>query len=586
MGAEVVGFDVLFKERHPPDPSTDLSLANGLVMASDNYFAVQLQQTGNAVLAVFGETLGDEWRAVAPDPLFRTNALAMGLAVSEDDADGVLRRVRPYQDDPVHGRIWQLGIVMACRRLGLDLEKAEVRPDRIVLRGQDGMERVLPLDEHGRFLINWQLTWNDPRLAKTSFQEAAGFVESPGDQAPVEWAGKLVFVGSIGTGNNISDVGTTPLAQETYLVSKHWNLAHSILQGAFIHRAPWVLDYLLIILMGVGASVMTMKLRAPWPTLLVGVGVILYVVLALALFLSFRFWLPLVLPLVGGVVAPHGCLVAYQVLFEQKEKRRVQNVFSKVVSPDVVHELLQAKALNLGGVRRNITVLFTDVRGFTEMTNTGQEQAELYVNEHGLVGPEAEDHYNRQAAVMLSTVNDYLGTIARQIKKHQGTLDKYIGDCVMAFWGAPIENPDHAASCVRAAIDAQRAIYQLNKTRANENLKRQELNQELAATGKEPLALLSLLTLGTGINTGISIVGLMGSEDHILNYTVFGPGVNLASRLESVSGRGRIIIGESTFHELERFDPALANTCQALPEVVVKGIRTPVKIYEVPWKEV
>src|SRR5262249_14922411 len=100
-----------------------------------------------------------------------------------------------------------------------------------------------------------------------------------------------------------------------------------------------------------------------------------------------------------------------------------------------------------------------------------------------------------------------------------------------------------------------------------------------------PLPLLTLLTLGSGINTGFVTVGLMGSDAHIVNYTVFGREVNLAARLEAFSGRGRIIIGESTFKELLRDDPLLAGTCKELPPATMKGIRMAVKIYEVPWAE-
>jgi class 3 adenylate cyclase len=138
---------------------------------------------------------------------------------------------------------------------------------------------------------------------------------------------------------------------------------------------------------------------------------------------------------------------------------------------------------------------------------------------------------------------------------------------------------------VRAAIEAQQRIYALNAERAAENDRRQRENAERAARNEPPLSLLKLLALGSGINTGIVTVGLMGSEKHTMNYTVFGREVNLASRLEGTSGRGRILISESTHRELQRLDPHLAEACLALAPVTVKGFREAVRVYEVQWRQ-
>jgi len=196
------------------------------------------------------------------------------------------------------------------------------------------------------------------------------------------------------------------------------------------------------------------------------------------------------------------------------------------------------------------------------------------VERRGLTGEDAKALFDQHAAETLSTVNLYLARVADVIKKHNGTLDKYIGDCVMAFWGAPTSNAQHALYCVRAAIDAQRAIAEVNEQRREENTRR-----------SDPASHLPLLSLGSGINTGEATVGLMGSDAHILSYTVFGREVNIASRLEGVSGRDRIIISEATFVHLQRDDPKLAAQCVALESVAVKGIREQVRIYEVPWRE-
>jgi class 3 adenylate cyclase len=154
----------------------------------------------------------------------------------------------------------------------------------------------------------------------------------------------------------------------------------------------------------------------------------------------------------------------------------------------------------------------------------------------------------------------------------------------MAFWGAPTLNAKHALACVRAAIDAQRAIYEVNRQRTAENQRLEAENLSRVSAGLSPKPVLPTLSLGTGINTGAVTVGLMGSEAHIRNYTVFGREVNLASRLETVSGHGRIIIGEATYKELLRDDPELAARCIEQEPTTPKGFQKPVRNFEVPWQ--
>jgi adenylate cyclase len=308
-------------------------------------------------------------------------------------------------------------------------------------------------------------------------------------------------------------------------------------------------------------------------------------VAAFALYIQTRQWIPIVMPVFGGLLMPHFCLVTYRVMFEQKTQRHLKSVFVRLVAPEVVNELLSKEKLSLGGARRELRVYFAAVRGFTEFTDRAQKEAEAYVKKHNLSGKDAEAYFDRQAEETLNTVNLYLSTIADQIKKHKGTLDKYIGDCVMAFWGAPLEEPKHALYAVRCAIDAQRAMYAVNLKRAQENERRKTENVAREARGEEPLPLQPVLQLGSGINTGSSTVGLMGSSEHVSSYTVFGVEVNLASRLEGVSGRGRIIVSQRTYEQVKAADAELAATFIEQPPVTVKGISTAVRIYEVPWKE-
>jgi adenylate cyclase len=446
---------------------------------------------------------------------------------------------------------------------------------------------VIPLDHEGRFYIDWGLSPFDERLTKDSFEHVLllDLLREQGytNEIPRLFQNKLVVVGSLATGNDIADLVATPLGKKTSGVSQHWNVANAIITGRFIRPYSHLLELCLIVLLGATSALLTWNLRVLSASFWVGTLVVVYLGLATFLFAQYRVWIPLVLPMLGALVTTV-CMVTYQAFFEQKERRRVKSVFAKLVSPNVVNELLKSEHLSLGGARCEVSVYFADVRGFTELTDRSHARAEAYVREHQLTGASAKAYYDQQAQDVLQTVNLYLGAIADMVKKHNGTLDKYIGDCVMAFWGAPTPTKQHALFCVRAAIDAQRAIADLNRQRFAENERREAENAARADQGQPPLQLLPLLSLGTGINTGIVTVGLMGSDAHILNYTVFGRDVNLASRLEGVSGRGRIIISEATYAEFLPDDPTLAAICVSQPPVTVKGIHEAVKIYEVPWK--
>jgi len=485
-------------------------------------------------------------------------------------------------------RTWHLGIVLAARELNLDLEKAvvDLKHSRITLPGPNGLTRVIPVDQHGQFLIDWTLPLTDKRLTTETFESLINkdLDRKRGSNITARFGGKLVIVGSTATGNELSDRGATPLEKDTFLTGNNWNVINSVLTGRFIQPSSLWADLLLIGVLGLGAAGLTWKLPTMWASMLVGLAVAGFILLAVYATVHYRYWLPIVTPASSALLAHFG-LLTYRAFFEQNERRRIKEMFAKLVSPKIVNELLKADyRLSLIGARGQVTVFFADVRGFTEMTDRSHAQAEEYVRKHQLTKIAAKTYFDQQAQVVLHTVNVYLGLISDIVKKHDGTLDKYIGDCVMAFWGAPAPNERHALACVRAAIDAQRAIEHLNHERSATNALHELENRQRAANGQPLLPLLDILTLGTGINTGIVTAGLMGSNAHVVNYTVFGRDVNLASRLEGYSGRGRIIISEATYVELLRDDPKLASTCVPLPPTKLKGFETAVNIFEVQWK--
>ncbi len=642
QGAEVIAFDVLFGELRPDH--APVQMADGSTIESDDFFALQMGRAGNVISAFTTEVappdlfttngfaLGDistekdsdgvlrriksfnlKWhpafksaarqfkinlenariepdkiRLPQPDkdiiePLDRDGNFDLTDFVGENIPKGWKRRDKPFE------RVWDLGIVMAAHNLKLDLDHADVDLPRgkIILHGANGVERTIPVDDKGYFYINWQLTATNASIVRTPIEDVLkqdklrllGQTNGLRD----DFRGKLVVVGSAAQGNDLTDHGATPLEKDTLLVSKYWNVANSIITGQFIHRASGPMEFALIIFLGALTAFLTWQMRAFVASAAVLLLFLAYVAAGFYAFMEFRYWLPLVFPLAGALVE-HLSLVTYRVVFEEREQRRVRSVFSKIVSPDVMNELLGAEKLSLGGTRREVTIFFADVRGFTTLTDQMQQGVADFIREHQIEADVAGICIEESAQETLDTVNLYLATVADAVKKHGGTLDKYIGDCVMAFWGAPTPNERHASDCVWAAIDAQRAIHDLNEKRSAQNNARETENRARLSAGLPPKPPLRALQLGTGINTGLATVGLMGSDAHILNYTVFGREVNLASRLESVSGSGRIIISDTTYNHLLREDPALASTCIEMFPVTVKGIRDAVRIYEVPWQ--
>ena len=647
QGVKTIAFDVLFAELRPDH--APVQMADGLEpMESDAFFATQMHLAGNVLLAATTDTdppklfrtnalacadisaLKDSdgilrhvraftnvrrWHPLIENAAQKKGVNLASLIVEKDriilplpssetleiplDEHGELSlknkqnpsspptKAKPFTDE----RMWHMGIVLAAQELKLDLAKSEVDwlHGKIILHGPNGLTRQIPIDANGNFYVDWQLPPHDARMAwapieKILTQDKAR-LNGETNGLTDDFQGKLVVIGSAAQGNDLTDRGATPLENDTLLVSKHWNVANSVITGRFIQRSSLPLELSLIVFLGSLTALLTWQLRAFAATagtlLLVGA----YTALAFLVFEKFRFWLPLIYPVAGAILVEHISLVTYRVIFEERAKRHVKSIFSKMLSPDVVNELLGAEKLALGGTRREVTVFFADVRGFTALTDQMQEQVAEFVREKELSGAAAEQCYDESAHETLETVNLYLAAVAEAIKNNGGTLDKYIGDCVMAFWNAPAANEKHALACVQAAIDAQKAILNLNQQRLAKNTAREIDNQSRVAAGLMPLPLHVALQLGTGVNTGAVTVGLMGSDDHGFNYTVFGREVNLASRLEGVSGSGRIIISDTTYKHLLRHAPQLATTCTELFPVTPKGFRDAVRIYEVPWRE-
>ena len=593
QGANVIVWDVFFTDPHPA--YADLKMEG---LTQDEFLARAMKEAGNVVNCTAPGDLNDPLEF--PLAQFVQASADLGHINKATDSDGIMRRVPAFVDDKQGHRVWSLGIAAAAQALKLNLSNAVVEPGRrIILKGPNGRPLIIPIGASNCFYVDWYLPpsereyeffpqWTNNFVYTTEYRDILSNAWQrlqPGGTPPTnEWRNKIVVIGSYAKGANLTDRGATPLSKDTVMITTHWNVINSMLTGRFVRPYRYAEEFLLVVAMSLLAAVLSWKLRAGWASAAVLVVAAGYVWLCVHLYVQERIWLPIVLPLAGALLMTHVVMVSYRMFLERAQHQRVKSAFGKMVSPNIINLLLQEEAFTYGGARRDLTVLFADVRGFTQFTDTAQARAEERAQRDSLPPDAAKKLMDEAARETMATVNLYLTTIVDAVKEHDGTLDKYIGDCVMAFWGAPIPNAHHAAGAVRAAIAAHRALHALNEQRVAENHRIELENTARDQSGQPPLPTLPILTVGTGVNTGPMTVGFMGSEAHLSNYTVFGREVTIASRLEGVSGSGRVLIAELTYSALQRHDPSLAALCKELPAVTVKGIANPVKIYEVQWR--
>jgi adenylate cyclase len=348
---------------------------------------------------------------------------------------------------------------------------------------------------------------------------------------PATFTDRIVVVGASASGTY--DLFTTPFAEGAMNGAEiHANIADSMLEGRSVapmsSAAGGALIFGIALATGLVGGFATAWVTGAWAAAVVAALVWLGVRLFAA-----GVWIPLTAPLLAVALVFTGDL-AWRYFVEGREKRQIKKLFSRYVAKDVFDRLMADPSLAaLGGVRRHMTVLFSDVRGFTAMSEKGTP----------------ED--------VVRQLNEYFTRMVEVLFERRGTLDKFVGDMVMALFGAPLDDPDHADHAVETALAMSHAL--------------DDLNRRWAAEGRPTL------DIGIGISTGDMVAGNIGS-DTIMSYTVIGDAVNLGARLESLNKEHstRIIIGEATRTALKgRYD------MRPLGSVVVKGKSQPVAIYEV-----
>ena len=569
LGAVAIGFDVVFSEadRLNPDlvasqmrylddatrarlrelPSNDQILSEAIKRSR-----VVLGETGQpAITAEIDKTLpftgvatGGEAEAerflfefpglLRNVPVIEKVAAGRGLFTIRTARDGLIRRVPTIMR--AQGNVMPslsleiLRVITGTPTLLLRTDKTGIRAVRL-----KGVE--IPTDENGQLWVHYAR--HDPSI----YVSAADVLDNT--VPPSKIAGKLVLVGTSAVGLN--DIKTTPVYRAMPGVEIHAQVLESVLSSAVISRPNYALGVELITAMIIGILVIIFTPNLG-PVRLVLVGAMFAAILvgtSWFFYWKFRYLIDFTYPLLS-TTAIYLTFIFASFVREQRQRVQIRGMFAQYMSPELVEQLAQSpEKLKLGGEEREMTIMFSDVRGFTSISES----------------------YKHDPQGLITLMNRFLTPLTNVIRAQRGTIDKYMGDAIMAFWNAPVDDKTHEANACEAAVGMLEKIDEVNKER----------EQEAAAGGHVYIP----LNVGIGLNTGIGVVGNMGS-DKKFNYSVLGDSVNLASRLEGQTKEYGfpIIVGSRTALAVKDKFAILE-----LDFIMVKGKSEPEVIYAIAGRE-
>lgn len=499
-GAKVIAVDVNFPE--PSNQVNDQELADAIKRAGNVVLPVELSD-----IVIEKGAYVQKGSAVKPMSGILGSAAASGFTNLPLDADNVSRRlpltVNEKDGSQVHG----------------------FAAEALRLAGFIPAANEIPTDGSSRLIINYPgRPGTVRRLSAADILQGSVSLESV--------RGSIIFVGV--TARDLHDEQLVPTSGGSPMsgVEIHASIADTLLTRHWLKDASSfaVILSLLVAVLLVGFA--AFLLRPRYSILVLLLAVASYAVAGFVLF-DRGILLGLLWPMISMVAAYMGASV-YRFVTSEQEKKEIKQIFSRYVSPSVVESLMKdTSKIRLGGERRRMTVLFSDLRGFTSLSES--------------LTPEQ----------LVDVLNSYLEEMTKIVFEEGGVLDKYIGDAVMAFWNAPMGQDDHAARAVRCALKMKQRLHEMNE-------------QKMFPNGIQ-------LRVGVGINTGEMVVGNIGSSLRH-DYTVIGDSVNLASRTESLCKTygTEIII---TKHVLDGIDGQFI--VRELDQVAVKGKTEPVKMFEV-----
>ena len=467
-------------------------------------------------------------------PVLEAAAGGRGLLTIWTERDGIVRRV------PV---IMQAqGVTMPS--LSFEMLRVATGSDTILIKSNEaGIASVavqglaVPTDRNGQLWVHF--AHYDPSIYVSAVDVLEGKVD------PDVIAGRLVLIGTSAAG--LLDVKTTPISPVMPGVEIHAQVLEAALTGQLLSRPPWapLAEFLSAMILGVAIIWFAPRLGpkslvavgAFFATLLVGTSWYYYSQQRLLIDASY--------PLLS-TTAIYLTLIFFSFVREQTQRRQIRSAFGQYLSPALVEQLaLAPERLVLGGEEREMTVMFSDMRGFTSISET----------------------YKNDPQGLTELMNRFLTPLTNAILDRKGTIDKYMGDAIMAFWNAPLDDKEHQINACEAALDMLEQVDALNKER----------EQEAEDEGRPFIP----LNIGVGLNTGTCVVGNMGS-DLRFDYSVFGDSVNLASRLEGQSKEYGfpIIVGSTTaLAAKDRF------AILELDFIMVKGKTEPEVIYAIAGRE-
>ncbi len=486
---------------------------------------------GRLVLAPGPAAFGPVFAGVlAPVDEVLSVADAGGFFEVFPDPDSVLRRYTVVAR--VGSSVFpSLGAAVLAKALSRDGVAARVVPvgsgggrqlDAVVVG-----DRILDVDGAGRVGLDYSGRY-------LSFPTWSAVDVLAGAIPPERMRGRIALVGTTAAGT--WDQRVTPFDETAPGVITHATFVENALRGELLRRSPAVvlLELLSMAGLSVGLAWLFSRVRSSLAAPVVAAAAAGWLALAAGAYLRFHAVLALGLPVLQ-ILAMFVAATTWRVVSEEREKRRARETFSHFLAPAVVEELLaEGGGLRLGGEKRDLTVLFADIRGFTSISERLDPRA------------------------VIELLNEYLTPMTDIIvQDHRGTLDKYMGDAIMAFWGAPREQPDHPLRACQAALAMTGRLEQLRAGWRERGVPE--------------------IDIGVGINTGPMSVGFVGSQDRFYNYTVLGDAVNLASRLEGTNREygTRILISQATWERVRGQVVA-----RELDAVRVKGRTEPVVIHE------